>query len=84
MNKEIENWQYEDKKISKEITFPDFKSALTFVNKVGKLAEEAGHHPDIELGYGRVKISLTTHSEGKVTDEDINLAQQINNIQNGT
>jgi 4a-hydroxytetrahydrobiopterin dehydratase len=70
-------WAEENNKISKEFTFDDFKSALDFVNKVGALAERANHHPDIELGWGRAKVTLTTHSAGKVTDKDVQLSQEI-------
>ena len=67
-------------KIRKQFTFKDFKEALEFVNKVGALAEEASHHPDIELGWGRVKVTLVTHSEGKVTAKDHDLAQKIDEL----
>ncbi len=70
-------WQEENNFLVKEFTFPDFASALEFVNKVGELAEAANHHPDIELGWGRVKIRLTTHSEKKVTQKDRSLAAEI-------
>jgi 4a-hydroxytetrahydrobiopterin dehydratase len=74
-------WQEENSTIAKEFTFADFKSALDFVNKVGSLAEEHNHHPDIELGWGRVKVMLTTHSEGEVTDKDRQLAQAIDTLE---
>lgn len=74
-------WREENNFLVKEFTFPDFASALEFVNKVGELAEAANHHPDIELGWGRVKVSLTTHSESQVTEKDHNLAQQIDGIE---
>lgn len=70
-------WKEEDNTITKEFTFPDFAQALAFVNKIGALAEQANHHPDIELGWGRVKITLTTHSAGKVTAKDRELATAI-------
>ena len=70
-------WKEEDNTITKEFTFPDFAQALAFVNKIGALAEQANHHPDIELGWGRVKITLTTHSAGKVTVKDRELATAI-------
>lgn len=70
-------WREENSSITKEFTFDDFKSALAFVNKVGELAEKVNHHPDIEFGWGRVKVTLTTHSEGKVTNKDRKLAEQI-------
>lgn len=73
-------WIETNDKISKEFTFDDFKSALEFVNKVGSLADKANHHPDIELGWGKVKITLTTHSEKKVTQKDVQLSQEIDKI----
>lgn len=73
-------WQEDNNIIVKEFTFTDFKTALDFVNKVGDLAEQQNHHPDIELGWGRVQIRLTTHSEGKVTDKDRQLAQAIDTL----
>ncbi len=73
-------WKEQDNAISKEFHFEDFKSALNFVNKVGTLAEMANHHPDIELGWGRVKVSLTTHSQGSVTENDRQLANEIDKL----
>lgn len=73
-------WQENDNYLIKEFKFADFKAALLFVNKIGELAETANHHPDIELGWGKVKVKLTTHSEGAVTEKDHNLAQQIDNL----
>lgn len=74
-------WQEENNSLVREFGFKDFRAALDFVNKVGELAEKANHHPDIELGWGRVKVKLTTHSEGKVTDKDRNLAEEIDTIE---
>ena len=73
-------WQEVDNSLVGEFQFPDFKSALEFVNKIGELAEAADHHPDIELGWGRVKVTLTTHTEGKITDKDRLLAAKIDLI----
>ncbi len=73
-------WKENNNSITKEFKFEDFKSALEFVNKVGELAEEQNHHPDVELGWGRVKITLSTHSEGKVTKKDQELAKEIDKI----
>lgn len=70
-------WHEEENSLVREFKFADFKSALNFVNQISELAEKANHHPDIELGWGRVKVSLTTHSAGKVTQKDYNLAQKI-------
>jgi len=74
-------WNEENNTLVKEFKFADFRSALEFVNKVGALAEGAKHHPDIELGWGRVKLKLTTHSEGGVTDKDRQMAAAIDEIQ---
>ncbi|MBR9700484.1 4a-hydroxytetrahydrobiopterin dehydratase, partial [Candidatus Woesearchaeota archaeon] len=63
--------------MEKEFSFPDFKTALDFVNKVGELAEEEDHHPDIFLSWGKVHIQLTTHSENGLTGKDVHLAKRI-------
>ena len=73
-------WQEQENKISKEFSFDDFAGALAFVNNVGELAEKANHHPDIELGWGRVRVVLTTHSAGQVTEKDRDLANKIDEI----
>lgn len=73
-------WHEQNNQISKEFTFSNFQDALAFVNKVGDVAEKANHHPDIELGWGRVRVSLTTHSQGKVTDQDNKLAKAIDKL----
>lgn len=74
------NWDSKDGQLIKEFKFEDFKSALEFVNEVGKLAEQSNHHPDIELSWGKVVIKLTTHSEGKVTNKDYDLAAKIDQL----
>jgi 4a-hydroxytetrahydrobiopterin dehydratase len=63
--------------IEKVYTFPDFATALEFTNRVGQLAETQGHHPDIELGWGRVKIILWTHKIGGLSESDFILAAHI-------
>jgi 4a-hydroxytetrahydrobiopterin dehydratase len=60
--------------------FPDFKSALVFVNEVGALAEEQGHHPDILLGWGKVEITTWTHAVDGLTESDFILAAKINRL----
>lgn len=73
-------WKEIDNKLVRELKFNDFKTALKFVDKVGELAEQMNHHPDIELGWGRVKLTLFTHSEGKVTAKDHKLAEEIDQL----
>ena len=60
--------------------FPDFKSALAFVNRVGEVAEEQGHHPDILLGWGKVEITLWTHAVDGLTESDFILAAKIDQL----
>jgi 4a-hydroxytetrahydrobiopterin dehydratase len=77
----IKSWVYLSNHISKEYKFADFKEALAFVNKAGNAAEEMDHHPDILMyGWNKVKISISTHSEGGVTDKDFQLAQKIESL----
>lgn len=73
-------WRNDGHAIYKEFKFDDFKSALEFVNQIGELADSMNHHPDIELSWGRVKISLTTHSKGKITHKDYKLAEEIDKL----
>jgi 4a-hydroxytetrahydrobiopterin dehydratase len=61
-------------------TFPDFKQALAFVNKVGNLAEGQGHHPDILLGWGKAEITTWTHSINGLTESDFILAAKIDKL----
>ena len=75
------NWIKKDNQIIKEFSFKNFKEAIDFVNRVATLAEEMNHHPDIIIhGYKNVRLTLTTHSEGKVTDKDYQLAERIDKI----
>ena len=63
--------------LDKEFRFPDFASALAFTNRVGAIAEEEGHHPDIYLAWGRVRITLWTHKADGLTRSDFVLAAKI-------
>lgn len=84
--KEIDTWQLiEDKTIEKTLLFKDFAEALSFVNAVGAIAEAEGHHPDISIfGYNKVKISLSTHAIGGLSDNDFILASKIDAIKNSS
>jgi 4a-hydroxytetrahydrobiopterin dehydratase len=74
-------WRQEGGAIVREFQFPDFKAALRFVNRVGEAAESANHHPDILLhSYNRVRITLSTHSAGGVTEADFNLAAELDRL----
>lgn len=82
LNAQVKEWVLAEdtKQISKEFHFKNFVDALAFVNKVGGIAEREGHHPDIELGWGKVKISLTTHSIGGLSINDFVLASKTDDI----
>lgn len=72
------NWRViEEHHLEKEFSFKDFKEALAFVNKVGSVAEEQGHHPDISLAWGKVNITIWTHKINGLTESDFILAAKI-------
>jgi 4a-hydroxytetrahydrobiopterin dehydratase len=67
----------EDRLLSKTFVFPDFQTALAFVNRIGAAAEEQGHHPDIHLTWGRVDVETSTHDAGGITESDFTLAAEV-------
>lgn len=71
---------YGNDKIVKEFSFKNFNEALEFVNKVAELSEEMNHHPEINWNYNKVKITLVTHDEDRVTRKDTELAKKIDEI----
>ncbi|MGF1492735.1 MAG: 4a-hydroxytetrahydrobiopterin dehydratase [Microcoleaceae cyanobacterium] len=74
---EIPNWKVEGKTLECTRTFKGFVEAVDFVNQLVQPAEQAGHHPDLEISYNKVKISLTTHDAGGLTEQDFAMAKQI-------
>jgi 4a-hydroxytetrahydrobiopterin dehydratase len=70
----------EDHHLEKTFTFPDFAAALAFTNEVGALAEEADHHPDIYLSWGKVRLTLWTHTANGLTEKDFALATRIEGL----
>jgi 4a-hydroxytetrahydrobiopterin dehydratase len=77
----LSNWNYSNDQIGKEFQLKDFAEALLFVNKAGAFAEEMNHHPDILMhSWNKVKITISTHSEGGVTEKDFKLAEKIESI----
>jgi len=60
--------------------FPSFRRALEFVNQVGALAEKADHHPDIVLSYRTVRVEVSTHAEGGLTDRDFQFIDEVNTL----
>ena len=78
--KELPGWSLADKEIVREFSFADFVGALRFVNAVGERAEAAGHHPDIDIRYHKVKLALTSHDSGGLTERDFHLAKVVDAI----
>ena len=66
--------------IHKVFKFPDFVKALEFVNRVGAVAEEQGHHPDILLGWGKAEITVYTHSIDGLSEADFTLASKVDQV----
>ena len=78
--KVLSGWTVEDSKLQTTRRFKDFIQAIEFVNKLVEPAESAGHHPDIEISYNKVKIILTTHDAGGLTQTDFDVARVISQI----
>jgi 4a-hydroxytetrahydrobiopterin dehydratase len=77
----LSDWHAEQETIVRALTFADFAAAIAFVNRVAELAEAANHHPDILVhGWNKVRLTLSTHSEGGLTDADFRLATQIDGL----
>jgi len=79
--KQVPGWKVvNEHHITKSFTFPDFKAALAFVNKVGEVAESQGHHPDILLGWGKAEITTWTHKIDGLTESDFILAAKFDQL----
>jgi 4a-hydroxytetrahydrobiopterin dehydratase len=76
----VPGWQIEAGELVRTFQFADFVAALRFVNQVGELAEAAGHHPDIDIRYNRVRLSLVSHDAGGLTEKDFALAGQTGKL----
>ena len=77
---ELNGWSKLGNEIVKHFEFDDFIHAMSFVNSVALLAERASHHPDIDIRWNKVTLTLATHSEGGITKKDIALAQEIETL----
>ncbi len=78
---QVPGWSVIDEHhLYKAYAFPDFLSALAFVNRIGQLAEDQGHHPDIELAWGRASVKIWTHKINGLTESDFVLAAKIDEL----
>jgi len=66
--------------LTKTYTFPDFRTALDFVNRAGAVAEAEGHHPDLYLGWGKVEVRIWTHKINGLTESDFILAAKLDGL----
>lgn len=80
---ELPGWAGDAMAIRKTYNFPDFLGAIAFVNRAANLAEQAQHHPDIDIRYSRVTVALSTHDAGGVTRKDIDLARALEQAAGG-
>lgn len=78
--KKVPEWELEGNTIAYSTEFDDFMEAIDFVNAVAEIADEAQHHPDIDIRWCSVALRLTTHEQGGLTEADFQLAQRIDNL----
>ena len=76
----VPDWQLSDGKIVRTFQFKDFPAAIKFVQTVATLAEQAWHHPDIDIRWNKVTLTLTTHDAGGLTEKDFALARQFDRL----
>jgi 4a-hydroxytetrahydrobiopterin dehydratase len=78
---DMEQWRRDGEALVRDLKFDDFAQAMAYVNRVADLAEEVNHHPDILVhGWNHVRLTLTTHSPGPLTDNDYEMARKIDQL----
>jgi len=81
LKQQLPGWQVVDgHHLLRSFAFPDFRTALDFVNRLGAIAEEEGHHPDVFLSWGKVEVKIWTHKIDGLTESDFILAAKIGNL----
>lgn len=78
--KKIPDWELEKKYIERLFEFDDFTQAIDFVNSVAEIAEQEDHHPDMDIRFTKVRVALSTHSQGGLTDHDFEVAKKVDNL----
>ena len=73
----LPGWEVRGGAVVKQFSLPSFSAAIAFVNHLAALAEDANHHPDLEIRYDKVLVSLVTHSAGGITQNDLDMARRI-------
>jgi 4a-hydroxytetrahydrobiopterin dehydratase len=77
----LSGWEREGDAIRRSFKLQDFKGSVDFVNRITPVAEEMNHHPDLEISWNTVTVSITTHSEGGLTENDFELASRIDALE---
>jgi 4a-hydroxytetrahydrobiopterin dehydratase len=77
---EVPEWHFEDGEIARSFEFGDFREAMSFVNSVALIAERAGHHPDIDIRYNKVRLALISHDQGGLTQRDMKMARALDSL----
>jgi 4a-hydroxytetrahydrobiopterin dehydratase len=81
LKSQVKDWQVVDEHhLTKTFKFPDFKTALEFVNRAGAVAEQEGHHPDLYLAWGKVEVKTWTHKIDGLTESDFILAAKLDQL----
>jgi 4a-hydroxytetrahydrobiopterin dehydratase len=70
-------WKRRANKLTKDFEFDSFRDSIVFVNRIATLADGMNHHPDIDVRYSTVTVTVTTHDAGGITEKDLDLAEQI-------
>ena len=78
--KTLPDWEITAGELVRTYKFEDFRASLRFVNRVAELAEAAGHHPDIDIRYNKVRLALVTHDAGGLTKKDFDLAGKADKL----
>jgi 4a-hydroxytetrahydrobiopterin dehydratase len=78
--KVVPDWSKRAQTISRTYKFTDFLNSIAFVNRIAKCAQKINHHPDIDIRFNKVTLTLTTHDEGGITEKDFSLAKQCDEV----
>lgn len=77
---ELGGWERDGDALVREFELSNFVGSVDFVNRITPIAEEMNHHPDLSISWNKVKVSLSTHSEGGITENDFRLATKIDSV----
>jgi 4a-hydroxytetrahydrobiopterin dehydratase len=80
----LPGWERDGDTIVKSYTLPSFPDAIAFVVRIGFFAEKADHHPDLDIRWRTVRVALSTHSEGGITEKDLSLAREVESVAGGS